>query len=153
MSFFTAPFNTIGWSLVKYPVRIQAMEDISATDWIHLILGIKKDLSIPFNLQHEFLLQAVIIFDTIWQYRNSCDWQGEAIGPKEVADIIIKRTSSHGMAWTSREQFQFDEMILNPPMQLKCSFDAVIKGQRSWVAFIYTNLFRIHPIWLDMSFK
>lgn len=137
--FLHPPFSTIVWSLVKYPVRLQAMQDISAIDWIRIILMIKRDLSTQIDIQHEFLLQAVIVLDTIWQYRNSYEWQDEAIGPKEVADIIIKRTGSYVMAWTSREQFQFHGKMLNPPKQLKFSSDVAIKGQRSWVAAVCMN--------------
>lgn len=134
------PYSTIIWSLIKHPVRIQTLQHLNLIDWIRIIPGIDTSLAIPFDLSYDFLLQAVITFDVIWQTRNSCLHGSFDAEPRAAATTINKRLETYKSAWESKALHLGTSS--KPPSsttQPTLSFDVAFGNNKSWLAAIYCS--------------
>lgn len=137
--FLLCPFSRRLWSMIQFPVRVQNLQNLTITSWIKMALNIDRALAIPCNIIHAFQLQTVVTLDFIWQTRNEAIFKGKAADATEVAATISRRPKAYATAWKNIEAPPFSTQHQLTIKGSKISFDAVISGDHTWMAAVYTT--------------
>lgn len=87
----SCPFTRIVWLHLKWPLRTDTFGQTSVVQWVKLILGFDRLLTLPPDAKHKFLLQAAIFLDHEWQLRNNNKLHLHLLDPLQAAIDINNR--------------------------------------------------------------